>query len=245
MNSVHPLLANSGESRVTQTWHGSASSPVNTWANTISIIAAHSRNQTLRSRPADQVNRDIERQVKNILLRRQLLLLLVASEVERIDAWLNPLVEQPTDDKNVIDRWMKGTFGETRSDAKFMRNMTKFAWEISTQMAVYLAARFRSYSAVRTTLQDLIRTYPEHVSHLPDALPFFLGDISTNYDAFDVCGHFVIFLNALFFQLLDDTLIHLGTMFARCGFVAAITSFVRPTSHYNAVCGPGTSIISR
>uniref|UniRef100_A0A914Y3R6 1-phosphatidylinositol 4-kinase n=1 Tax=Panagrolaimus superbus TaxID=310955 RepID=A0A914Y3R6_9BILA len=184
LNSVHPLLANNSEPRITQTWHGS--SYVNTWANTISIIAAQSRNQTLRSRPVDQVNRDIERQVKNCLRRRQLLLLLVGSEIERLDAWLNCTAENPTEEKLTIEKWMKSTFGETRSDAKSMRDITKFAWEISTQMAVYFGARFRPYPAVRKALQDLIRSYPEQVSHLPDALQYFLGEYSTNYDNFDM-----------------------------------------------------------
>lgn len=67
-----------------------------------------------------------------------------------------------------------------------MRDMTKFAWEISPQLAVHLASRFNAYATVRTTLQDLVRSHPESVSHMPEALPLFLGDTNTNYDLFDV-----------------------------------------------------------
>ena len=190
--TAHPMLANGNfaetNQRPPQTWHGSASSPVNAWANTIPIVAAQSRSgaSQVRSRPADQVNRDIDRQVRNCLRRRQLLLLLVANEIERLEAWLYPLGDHVDEEKINVEKWLKTTFGETRSDVKQMRDLTKFAWEISTQLAVCLDSRFRAHSTVRNTLQDLVRMNPEQVSHMSEALSLFLGDGNPNYDTFDV-----------------------------------------------------------
>uniref|UniRef100_A0AC34RIU1 1-phosphatidylinositol 4-kinase n=1 Tax=Panagrolaimus sp. JU765 TaxID=591449 RepID=A0AC34RIU1_9BILA len=192
LSAAHPMLADSNYSsgtiqRPASTWHGSASSPVNTWANTIPIVAAQSRSSTVqvRARPADQVNRDIDRQVKNCLRRRLLLMLLVANEIERLDAWLYPLGDHVDDEKLNVERWLKTTFGDAR-DVKQMRDLTKFSWEISTQLAVCLDFRFRAQATVHATLQDLVRMNPEQVSHMPHALSLFLGDINTNYDNFDV-----------------------------------------------------------
>lgn len=67
-----------------------------------------------------------------------------------------------------------------------MRETSKFAWDISPQLAVHLAARYRMYSTVRSTLQELVRAYAECVSHIPEALPLFLGDTSVSYEYFDV-----------------------------------------------------------
>jgi len=46
--------------------------------------------------------------------------------------------------------------------------------------------RFRMYSIVNIVLQELVRAYPEEVSHMPEALPLFLGDPLTNYERIEV-----------------------------------------------------------
>lgn len=191
LNLTHPMLSttnysNDSANKSISTWHGSASSPTNIWANTISIVAANSRNATVRPRPADQVNKDIERQVTNCLRRRELLLLLVSNEIERLDAWLYPISDHVDEEKLNVEKWFKSRFGDTRTDVKKMKSWTKLAWEISTQLAVRLQSRFRAYPTVRSTLQDLVRMNPEQVSHMPDALPLFVGDEKTNFDTFDV-----------------------------------------------------------
>uniref|UniRef100_A0A7E4V1C1 1-phosphatidylinositol 4-kinase n=1 Tax=Panagrellus redivivus TaxID=6233 RepID=A0A7E4V1C1_PANRE len=187
LNTVHSLLAG-GDSHKSNTWYGSATSPMNTWANTISIVAAHSsrNNPQTRVQQNERVNRDIERQVRQCLRHRQLLLLLVGSEIERLNAWLNPLSDVIDEDKLTVDRWIKSTFGDTRINMKQMRDLVKFAWEISPELAVALSSRFPAHTTVRTTLQDLVRTFPEQVSHLESALPLFVGSVNTNYDEFDL-----------------------------------------------------------
>jgi hypothetical protein len=42
------------------------------------------------------------------------------------------------------------------------------------------------YPVVNTVLQELIRTHPEDVSNIPEALPLFLGDPLTNYERIEV-----------------------------------------------------------
>lgn len=82
-----------------------------------------------------------------------------------------------------------------------MKETTKFAWEISPQMAVHFVTRFRGYSVVRATLQDLIKAHPEMVSHMPEVLPLLLNNESptgtftsipnNNYESIDVIFFYV------------------------------------------------------
>ena len=87
-----------------------------------------------------------------------------------MSAWLHPLGDHLEEGEANIDQWLKNTFNgmvcynvytsiflEARSEIKLMREMTKFAWDISPQLAVHLASRFSAYATVRTTLQDLTR----------------------------------------------------------------------------------------
>uniref|UniRef100_A0A915D0F7 1-phosphatidylinositol 4-kinase n=1 Tax=Ditylenchus dipsaci TaxID=166011 RepID=A0A915D0F7_9BILA len=176
-----------------QTWHGNASNTTN-WANTITIVASQTRNggsATARiaagvKRPDNVTrNREVEHQIRNCLRKRQLLLLLISNEIERITAWLHPInvdqVEEGEAGLN-LDQHLKNIFSDARSDQKQMKETTKFAWDISPELAVALASRFRMHSVVRTTLQDLIRSQPEKASHIAEALPLLLGELTTNYD---------------------------------------------------------------
>uniref|UniRef100_A0A914CYD1 1-phosphatidylinositol 4-kinase n=1 Tax=Acrobeloides nanus TaxID=290746 RepID=A0A914CYD1_9BILA len=141
--SISPMKGSS------QTWHGGTGITPN-YANTISILASQTRNGTTSRissmvRQGDQANREIERQIKSCLRRRQLLLLLVSSEIERMSVWLHPMGDQLEEGEATIDQWLKNTFIEARSEQKLMREMTKFAWDISPQLAVHLSSRFSAY----------------------------------------------------------------------------------------------------
>ncbi|KAI1713438.1 phosphatidylinositol 3- and 4-kinase domain-containing protein [Ditylenchus destructor] len=175
-----------------QTWHGTASGNAG-WANTITIVASQNRNgSTTRisagaKRPDNASrDRDVERLIKNCLRKRQLLLLFISNEIERMSAWLHPISDQLEEGEAELDQYLKNILSDARSDQKQMKETTKFAWEISPQMAVHLAERFRMHTTVRVTLQDLIRAQPECVSHMPEALELLLGDTSTNYDSLDL-----------------------------------------------------------
>ena len=113
-----------------------------------------------------------------------------------LSAWLHPISDQLEEGEAELDQYLKNIINDARSDQKHMKETTKFAWEISPQMAVHLATRFRAHSAVRATLQDLVRAHPELVSHMPEVLPLLLNTESptgtltsmpnTNYEYLDL-----------------------------------------------------------
>jgi hypothetical protein len=51
---------------------------------------------------------------------------------------------------------------------------------------MYSLIRFRGYPVVNLILQELVRTHPEDVSNITEALPLLLGDSLTNYERIEV-----------------------------------------------------------
>lgn len=66
------------------------------------------------------------------------------NEIERLYAWLYPRGDLLESGEAEFDQYLKSALGselQARPDPKQMRENTKFAWEISPQMAVYMGAR--------------------------------------------------------------------------------------------------------
>ncbi|KAK5965010.1 hypothetical protein GCK32_003992 [Trichostrongylus colubriformis] len=104
------------------------------------------------------------------------IILVKGNEIERLCAWLHPLGESTEEGVAPVEQWMKSTLPEIRVETRVLKENAKLAWEIAPELAVYLPTRFRTCPSLRDTLQELVRQQPEAVSHLPDALPLFLGD---------------------------------------------------------------------
>jgi len=89
-----------------------------------------------------------------------------------------------------LEQYTRKIVDDARPDQKQMRDTTRFAWELSPQLAIHLASRFRMHPSIATTLKELITAQPEPVCHLPEALGLMLGDVSTttaaSYDLFEV-----------------------------------------------------------
>lgn len=58
-----------------------------------------------------------------------------------MSAWLHPISDQLEEGEAELDNYLKNIISDARSDQKQMKETTKFAWEISPQMAVHLAER--------------------------------------------------------------------------------------------------------
>ncbi|KAG8834446.1 phosphatidylinositol-4- kinase [Serendipita sp. 399] len=96
----------------------------------------------------------------NILLR-----LLVENEIYRLTVWGNPSNEpkRGTDYVNGIERSM--------TDAMWTR-IVQTAWDANPAVAVQMAERFK---IVQHQVQTIVRSHPEQVLHVPEALNFLLG----------------------------------------------------------------------
>ncbi|KAL3103006.1 hypothetical protein niasHT_026454 [Heterodera trifolii] len=180
-----------------QTWHGST--PISGGWMTSTAIANRTLMGTTGQNPLSnlriqaKINEEnaqmIDRQMKNILRKRQLLLILLMNEIERLYAWLFPRADLLEPGEVEFDHFLKNALGgemQTRPDQKQMRENTKFAWEISPQIAVHMGTRFRMYPVTINALQELIRSRPDSVSHIPEALPYFIGDSTATYERIDL-----------------------------------------------------------
>ncbi|CAI4230573.1 unnamed protein product [Auanema sp. JU1783] len=164
-----------------QTWHATSASSSSNYVNTLTLsqktAATYSQRRDTRKLTQDvQLAQSVERQVKVFLKRRNLILLLIGNEIGRLCAWLNPLGDVVEEGAPNVEQWMKGTLSDSRVESRVLKESARLAWEISPELAVYLPTRFRTCSSLRTTVQEIVRSHPEAVSNIPDALPLFLGD---------------------------------------------------------------------
>ncbi|WKY02730.1 hypothetical protein Q1695_016194 [Nippostrongylus brasiliensis] len=178
---LEPYIEQLGQNRTAQTWHAASSSSTH-YVNTLTLsknAVTSTRGSVSRKMIQDgKSSMDVEKQVKMFLKWRNLILLLVGNEIERLCAWLNPLGESTEDGVAPVEQWMKSTLPEIRVETRVLKENARLAWEISPELAVHLPTRFRTCPTLRETLQEMVRLQPESVSHLPEALPLFLGDNS-------------------------------------------------------------------
>ncbi|CAG9533242.1 unnamed protein product [Cercopithifilaria johnstoni] len=154
-------------------------------SNWVTLVAAQGKGGSLqkntlsidpnRSNP----NKHAEQQIKLYNRYRNLVLIFVANEIERLSAWSNPLGETLGLEDANIEQWRKSTFPDARTEAKLLRENVKIAWQICPDLAVYMPSRqviFRSCSACQTAVQELLLDSPELVTDLPEALSLLLGE---------------------------------------------------------------------
>lgn len=138
----------------------------------------------------------------------------------------------------VLLHHIKRKFLDGRAEARILRDTAKLAWEISAELAVYLPSRFRTCAQLRTFVQEMVRAQPEAVTHLPGALPLFLGD-SNVFETSDV-SYIRFSINLL---RLDVTCSYVGEVFACNGLIVFNTSSVSSSSNHSAVCCTSSSFI--
>ncbi|PIO77059.1 phosphoinositide 3-kinase family, accessory domain protein [Teladorsagia circumcincta] len=180
LNQIEPYVEQLGHRASSQTWHAASSSThyVNTLTLSKNAITSTRGSVSRKFVPNGKNTMDVEKQVKMFLKWRSLILLLVGNEIERLCAWLHPLAESTEEGVAPVEQWMKSTLPEIRVETRVLKENSKLAWEISPELAVNLPTRFRTCPTLRDTIQEMVRLQPEAVSHLPDALPLFLGDVT-------------------------------------------------------------------
>ncbi|XP_065322836.1 phosphatidylinositol 4-kinase alpha-like isoform X1 [Gordionus sp. m RMFG-2023] len=104
---------------------------------------------------------------KEFMKKRNLLLTLLANEIERFCTWLNPLsnVNKVLPNEDTIVSWKSQTVSD-----KTWREMAKLAWSISPSLAVYLPLRFTNSKALFEEVSKLVLNNPNGFSHIPEAI---------------------------------------------------------------------------
>ncbi|CAD5216891.1 unnamed protein product [Bursaphelenchus okinawaensis] len=167
------------------TWHApmnQSASNANLSSNT--FIAPSQRSSTAqRTNSTRTLNQSkiMEKHMRNLYRKRQLLLFLISHEIDRLNAWLNPLgLPEEENSDTQIENYIRTVLLDQQ---KQFKDMARFAWEISPELAVHLVPRLPAYPAVKTTIRELVRQQPEAVTHLTEALQLFLIDSNTLIEA--------------------------------------------------------------
>lgn len=107
--------------------------------------------------------------VKEYIKKRNLILSLLAAEVEFFSTWLNPLSlpDLQLAGEEVVNSWRAQAITE-----RVWRDNVRLAWDISPVLAVRMAARLRSSAGVEKEIQRLVQLTPGAVAHIPEALDY-------------------------------------------------------------------------
>ncbi|XP_052072692.1 phosphatidylinositol 4-kinase alpha-like isoform X2 [Mytilus californianus] len=121
--------------------------------------------------------------VKEYIKKRNLILTCVASLIESMITWHNPLDNPerkfPDDDK--VTLWLNQPITE-----KTWREHVRLSWDISPLLAVYLPLRFTNSDMVRREVRRLVRLNPGAVSHIPEAVHFLVTPQSLEAEAKEI-----------------------------------------------------------
>ncbi|XP_077996530.1 phosphatidylinositol 4-kinase alpha-like [Glandiceps talaboti] len=149
------------------------------WMNTVPLTSNMSvmskRSSTTRKSPGGT-----DYFVKDYMKRRNLILSLVANEIERLATWSNPIGSQ---DLNIEGEDNIGTWRAQVISERTWRDNVRLAWEISPYLACELPRRFKNSDAMTKEVIRLVRLHPLAVNDSSDNLRYLVTEHSVEADA--------------------------------------------------------------
>lgn len=154
------------------------------WMNTLTLNSS-TMGSSMRDSTRDQVGPhpslwhgirkdsvNLDSYAKECSKRRNLILSLLATEIEFLLAWHNPMScpELHLPGEDTISAWRVQTISQTTE--RSTRELVKLAWDLSPSLAVYLPHRFKSSEVIINELSKLVKSQPSTVSHIPEALQY-------------------------------------------------------------------------
>ncbi|CAJ0964637.1 unnamed protein product [Ranitomeya imitator] len=140
---------------------------------------------------------------KYYMKRRTLLLSLLATEIDRLTTWYNPLsapeLELDQTGENSVANWRSKYISLSEKQWKDNVNL---AWSISPHLAVQLPTRFKNTEAIAGEVTRLVRLDPGAVSDIPeaikDAILFYIPQIvqALRYDKMGYVREYILWAAA-------------------------------------------------
>lgn len=136
--------------------------------NTVPLSASTNTLTKRSTRSKRQVNSG-DLFVKDYIKKRNLILDLLAVEIEFLLIWHNPTsrAELHFQGEDTIAAWKAKTVSE-----RTLRDIARLAWDISPTLAVFLPMRLKNADSIVKEVSRLVRLNPTAVSHIPQALQF-------------------------------------------------------------------------
>ncbi|XP_024081194.1 phosphatidylinositol 4-kinase alpha isoform X2 [Cimex lectularius] len=138
------------------------------WINTVPLSASTSTLSKKTARSKRQANTG-DLFVKDYIKKRNLILDLLAVEIELLITWCNPTgkAELFFPGEENIANWKSKPVLD-----RGLRDITRLAWDLSPVLAVFLPTRLKSSESMVKEICRLVRSNPSAVSHIPHALKY-------------------------------------------------------------------------